>query len=189
MELFRLELEDRVRERTHELEASRDSLRSAAEEKAALYEELRRKEAARGELLRKVITAQEEERRRIARELHDETGQALSALVVGMDAATLAGESDMASIRKRLVDLRAVTVDALEDVHRLIYDLRPSLLDDVGLVAGLRWYAETRLQSSGVTSEVMVTGEEKRLPASSSTLSDASSCTLSEGIESARTSS
>ncbi|TAK59880.1 MAG: HAMP domain-containing protein [Dehalococcoidia bacterium] len=159
------QLEDRVRERTHELEVSRDSLRSAAEEKAALFEELRRKEAARGELLRKVITAQEEERRRIARELHDETGQALSALVVGMDAATLAGESDMASIRKRLVDLRAVTVDALEDVHRLIYDLRPSLLDDVGLVAGLRWYAETRLQSSGVTSEVMVMGEEKRLPA------------------------
>lgn len=159
------QLEDRVRERTHELEVSRDSLRSAAEEKAALFEELRRKEAARGELLRKVITAQEEERRRIARELHDETGQALSALVVGMDAAALAGESDIASIRKRLVDLRAVTVDALEDVHRLIYDLRPSLLDDVGLVAGLRWYAETRLQSSGVTSEVMVMGEEKRLPA------------------------
>ncbi len=159
------QLEDRVRERTHELEVSRDSLRSAAEEKAALYEELRRKEAARGELLRKVITAQEEERRRIARELHDETGQALSALVVGMDAAALAGDSDIAGIRKRLVDLRAVTVDALEDVHRLIYDLRPSLLDDVGLVAGLRWYAETRLQPSGVTSEVMVMGEEKRLPA------------------------
>jgi len=158
------QLEDRVRERTHELEVSRDSLRSAAEEKAALYEELRRKEAARGELLRKVITAQEEERRRIARELHDETGQALSALVVGMDAAALAGDADMASIRRRLVELRAVTVDALEDVHRLIYDLRPSLLDDVGLVAGLRWYAETRLQPNGVTSEVMVMGEEKRLP-------------------------
>jgi signal transduction histidine kinase/cytochrome b subunit of formate dehydrogenase len=159
------QLEDRVRERTHELEVSRDSLRGAAEEKAALYEELRRKEAARGEMLRKVISAQEEERRRIARELHDETGQALSALVVGMDAATLAGDADIANIRKRLVELRAVTVDALEDVHRLIYDLRPSLLDDVGLVAGLRWYAETRLQPSGIASQVMVMGEEKRLPA------------------------
>jgi signal transduction histidine kinase len=159
------QLEDRVRERTRELEASRDSLRSAAEEKAALYEELRHKEAARGELLRKVITAQEEERRRIARELHDETGQALTALAVGMDAAALAPETDIAGVRERLAELRAVAQDALEDVHRLIYDLRPSVLDDLGLVAGLRWYAETRLQPSGIRARVMVTGEEKRLPA------------------------
>ena len=159
------QLEGRVRERTRELEASRDSLRSAAEEKAALYEELRHKEAARGELLRKVITAQEEERRRIARELHDETGQALTALAVGMDAAALAPEADMAGVRQRLAELRTVAQDALEDVHRLIYDLRPSVLDDLGLVAGLRWYAETRLQPSGIRARVMVTGEEKRLPA------------------------
>ncbi|MDP2675634.1 MAG: cache domain-containing protein, partial [Dehalococcoidia bacterium] len=159
------QLEDRVHERTRELEASRDSLRSAAEEKAALYEELSRKEAARGELLRKVITAQEEERRRIARELHDETGQALTALAVGMDAAALAPETDMAGVRERLAELRTVAQDALEDVHRLIYDLRPSVLDDLGLVAGLRWYAETRLQPSGIRARVMVTGEEKRLPA------------------------
>jgi signal transduction histidine kinase len=159
------QLEDRVHERTQELEASRDSLRSAAEEKAALIEELRRKEAARGELLGKVITAQEEERRRIARELHDETGQALTALAVGMDAAALVPETDIAGVRERLAKLRTVAQDALEDVHRLIYDLRPSVLDDLGLVAGLRWYAEARLQPSGIRAQVMVTGEEKRLPA------------------------
>jgi signal transduction histidine kinase len=159
------QLESRVRERTRELEASRDSLRAAVEEKAALYEELRHKEAARGELLKKVITAQEEERRRIARELHDETGQALTALAVGMDAAALEPDSDMTRVRERLAELRTVAQDALEDVHRLIYDLRPSVLDDLGLVAGLRWYAETRLQPSGIRARVMVTGEEKRLPA------------------------
>ena len=159
------QLEDRVRERTRELEASRDDLRSAAEEKAGLYEELRRKETARGELLRKVITAQEEERRRIARELHDETGQAITALVVGMDTAALAPDTDVAGIRERLGELRAVAVDALEDVHRLIHDLRPSVLDDLGLVTGLKWYAETRLQPAGIPVRVTVTGEESRLPA------------------------
>lgn len=159
------QLEDRVHERTRELEASRDDLRSAAEEKAALYEELRRKEAARGELLRKVISAQEEERRRIARELHDETGQAITALVVGMDTAALAPESDSGAVRRRLKELRALAVDALEDVHRLIHDLRPSVLDDLGLVTGLKWYAETRLQPAGISVEVTVSGEETRLPA------------------------
>jgi signal transduction histidine kinase/cytochrome b subunit of formate dehydrogenase len=158
-------LEDRVHERTRELEASRDDLRSAAEEKSALYEELRRKETARGELLRKVITAQEEERRRIARELHDETGQVLAALVLGMDTAALAPETDIVGIRKRLGELRVVAVDALEDVHRLIYDLRPSVLDDLGLVTGLKWYAETRLQPTGIPVRVTVTGAETRLPA------------------------
>jgi len=158
-------LEDRVRERTRELEASRDSLRTAAEEKAAVYEALRRKEAARSELLRKVITAQEEERRRIARELHDETGQALTALAVGMDTAALAPGADIDGVREKLAQLRTLAMDALEDVHRLIYDLRPSVLDDLGLVAGLRWYAETRLQSAGIRTRVMVTGDERRLPA------------------------
>ena len=159
------QLEDRVRERTRELEASRDNLRTAAEEKAALYETLRRKEEARTELLRKVITAQEEERRRIARELHDETGQALTALTVGMDTAAMAPGADADGVREKLAELRALATDALEDVHRLIYDLRPSVLDDLGLVAGLRWYAETRLQPAGIRVRVVVTGEERRLPA------------------------
>ena len=159
------DLENRVHERTRELEASRDNLRGAAEEKAALYEELSRKEAARGELLRKLITAQEEERRRIARELHDETGQVLTALVLGMDTAALAPETDVAGIREKLGELRAVAVDALDDVHRLIRDLRPSVLDDLGLVTGLEWYAETRLQPAGILARVTVTGDEKRLPA------------------------
>jgi signal transduction histidine kinase/cytochrome b subunit of formate dehydrogenase len=159
------DLENRVRERTSELEASRDHLRDAADEKAALYEELSHKEAARGELLRKLITAQEEERRRIARELHDETGQVLTALVVGMDTAALAPDTDIAAIREKLGELRGVAVDALDDVHRLIRDLRPSVLDDLGLVTGLTWYAETRLQPAGVRAQVTVTGDERRLPA------------------------
>ncbi|HKZ51269.1 MAG TPA: HAMP domain-containing protein, partial [Dehalococcoidia bacterium] len=158
-------LEVRVQERTRELEASGAHLRAVAEENAALYEELRRKEAARGELLKKVIRAQEEERRRIARELHDETSQALTALAVGMETAALAPEAEKGGVQQKLTELKELAVETLVDIHRLIYDLRPSVLDDLGLVAGLRWYADSRLQPAGVRARVLVTGEEKRLPA------------------------
>jgi formate dehydrogenase gamma subunit len=157
-------LEARVQERTRELEASRDHLRAVADENVALYQQLRRKEAARSELLKKVIKAQEEERRRIARELHDETSQALTALVVGLETAALTPGMEKGGIQEKLAELRELAVETLEDVHRLIYDLRPSVLDDLGLAAGLRWYAENRLQPAGVRVRVMVTGEEKRMP-------------------------
>jgi signal transduction histidine kinase len=153
-----------VAERTQELEASRDHLRQVAEENAALYEELKRKEEIRTELLKKVIGAQEEERRRIARELHDETSQALTALVVGMDTATLGRELDNAKLEEKLAGLKQLAVRTLEGVHGLIFDLRPSILDDLGLVASLQWYAENRLAPTGVRFHLEVSGEDRRLP-------------------------
>jgi formate dehydrogenase gamma subunit len=158
------ELEVRVQERTHELEASRDHLKTVAEENASLYEELKRKEVARSDLLKKVITAQEEERRRIARDLHDDISQALTALALGMETAALTPDGQKARVQEKLDDLKELAVRTLEGVHRLIYDLRPSVLDDLGLVAGLRWYAESRLQPAGVRLRLLVTGQERRLP-------------------------
>jgi signal transduction histidine kinase len=158
------ELEKRVQERTQELEASRDHLRQVAEENAILYEELKQKERLRGELLKKVIGAQEEERRRIARELHDETSQTLTALAMGMEAVTLAPSLSKEQLREKLSRLKGLAVQTLDEVHNLIYDLRPSVLDDLGLVAGLEWYAENRLQPLGLGVHVEVSGEERRLP-------------------------
>ena len=127
------ELEARVEERTRDLNQANAALRE--------------RELARAELLRKVITAQEDERKRVARELHDETTQALAALLMRVDQAA---EAVRAGKTPALDELRALADRALADVHRLILDLRPSVLDDLGLASAVRWYAERTLSSRGV---------------------------------------
>ncbi|MBI2907350.1 MAG: GAF domain-containing protein [Chloroflexi bacterium] len=132
-------------------------------ENARLYQELQLKEQARSELLSRLISAQEDERRRVARELHDVTGQALAALAVRLEALTAAGSSpeDVENHKEGMRSLLGVTS---KDLHRLIYDLRPSLLDDLGLPAALRSCAHSSLDAAGVEVHFEVAGEERRLP-------------------------
>ncbi len=158
------QLEGQVQKRTAELRQSNERLQRSMTERARLYEELERRDAARAELLRKVITAQEDERRRIARELHDETSQGLTTLVIGLDDAATSTRTGRNHLPERLQDMKSMAVTVLENVHKIIYDLRPSLLDDLGLVAAARWYAESRLQPQGIETEVTITGRERRLP-------------------------
>lgn len=141
------ELEHRVRERTRELEE--------------LYRELQRREQLRGQLLAKVIGAQEDERKRLARELHDETSQTLNALVMRLETAVAAFPTEAS--RQRLIEARDLTVRTVDELHRLIYDLRPSVLDDLGLLSAIRWYAERHLEPLGVTVHWEVSGQERRL--------------------------
>ncbi len=103
-----------------------------------LWEELQHKEIVRRHLLDKVITAQEEERRRISRELHDETGQSLTSLLVQLKL--LERQPDMESMRRHAQELRELTARTLDEVRRLSLDLRPAALDDLGLVPALEWY-------------------------------------------------
>jgi len=95
------------------------------------------KDETRRRLLRKVITAQEEERKRIARELHDETCQTITALKMKLD---LSGMEDAQAMASR----------SLDELHRIIYDLRPSMLDDLGLLPAIRWMAQRHLAPQGV---------------------------------------
>ncbi|MBE3071501.1 MAG: HAMP domain-containing protein, partial [Acidobacteria bacterium] len=141
------QLERRVEERTRELET--------------LYHTLQEREEWRDELLRKVISAQEDERKRIARELHDETSQTLSALAIRVETA-LAGYPSDAS-RERLVEAKSLIVRTIDELHRIMYDLRPSVLDDLGLLSAIRWYAERHLERRGIAVRCEFSGAETRL--------------------------
>jgi PAS domain S-box-containing protein len=134
-------------------------------ENARLWEQLRRKEQLRGELLARIIHAQEEERQRIARELHDATGQSLNALVIGLNAVTTALERSPDSVPALLERLKVSASDTVRELQSIIYDLRPALLDDLGLIPVLRWYARERLEAQGTCVTLTVDGESGRLPA------------------------
>jgi signal transduction histidine kinase len=119
-----------------------------AVENARLYAEVQHKERVRGELFQKALAAQEDERKRIARELHDEISQSLTALLYEAEAG-LELESG-SRIKKRLQSICDLTQHTLDNVHNLMFDLRPSMLDQLGLIPALRWLAQTRLEPKGV---------------------------------------
>jgi len=112
--------------------------------------------------LRRVVRAQEQERRHLARELHDETGQALTSILLGLRAAEDA--PDPASQREAVHGLRELVVTTLQDVRRLAVELRPTALDDFGLVPALGRLAESFREGSGVDLEVESRLGEERLP-------------------------
>ncbi len=130
---------------------------------ARLYEEVRRKDELHSHLLAKAITAQEEERKRLARELHDESAQALTSLLMRIDS--LAASPKLPALtQSHLRQLRQQTEAALEETRRLIQDLRPTALDDLGLVAAIRSYAESHLLGQGVDVHLETAGSIQRLP-------------------------
>lgn len=141
-----------------------DSLEQYNLEREGLLSELLEKEKIRRELLNKVITAQEEERKRIARELHDETGQSLTSLTVGLKALVTC--PDLEESRRMAGELRAVAAVTLEEVHRLAVQLRPTVLDDMGLLPALeRYVAEYKRQHYVKYVDLHVQNDwEQRLP-------------------------
>lgn len=121
-------------------------------------------QADRERLLERLISAQEEERLRVARELHDEVSQNIASLCLSLDR-TAEEDSTLsdAARAERLTGLKTLGIRTLEEIRRMILDLRPSMLDDLGLVAALRWYAGNRLKAEGVRVHWDLPPEEQRL--------------------------
>ncbi len=110
-----------------------------------------------------IIQAQEQERQRIARELHDETSQVLTSLLISL---TLLEESvETQEARERIADTRALAHSTLRAIRNLSIDLRPSALDDLGLLPALRWYVKEYQKKCSIEVEFHASGFKERLPA------------------------
>lgn len=149
--------QDEIANLADSLDAMRVRLRDAYEAAERTNRELESRVAERtarlGQVLRNTISAQEEERRRLARELHDETAQMLAALSIALDRARDSVEPGSPALT-RISEAKANATRLLAETRRLILGLRPTILDDLGLIPAIRWYAETYLAEEGI--EVVV---------------------------------
>ncbi len=134
-----------------------------ADLQAARLNESQQREVLRGELFRRIVAAQESERQRIARDLHDETGQALTAIGLGLRGLESRIGSAPQGASDTLRELQTLTAESLRELQRLMSDLRPAHLDDLGLAATLRWYASRIEERSPLRIKVETTGTEQPL--------------------------
>jgi signal transduction histidine kinase len=147
------------REREEQLLSAQQERLSALEQ---VRQDLEERESLRRELLRHTVIAQEEERGRIARELHDETAQYLTAL--SLNLATLKNLiPDEPKTQNMINDLQSQTRQMSKGIYRLVHDLRPAQLDDLGLVPALQFLAEEEYKLAGLHVELKVQGRRQRL--------------------------
>lgn len=111
-----------------------------------------------------VITTQEEERGRIARDLHDETGHSLTSAIIRLDLAELTLPPEAIGVRATLRQAREGLIDCAEALHRSTFNLRPKILEDLGLSAALRSLVDHALIGNTVQIELVTTGQEIPLP-------------------------
>lgn len=124
--------------------------------------DLEEKEAMRRELLQRTVMAQEDERARVARELHDETAQFLTALTLNLVALQkkIAHDTEAGKI---LEQINALSRDMSQGIHRLVRDLRPAQLDSLGLVAALQYLADDASRRAGLKVDLQIQGHRRRL--------------------------
>lgn len=121
-----VELEHRVQERTQQIRQSRQKVEV---------------------LLKKIISSQEEERKRIARGLHDEILQDMSAFLIKLDICRL--YPDQIS-REKIEEMRGIALKTIDGIHNVIQNMRPSILDDLGLGAAVKWLLDKHLGEKGI---------------------------------------
>jgi signal transduction histidine kinase len=137
------ELESKVAERTQELKRSREKLAT---------------------LLRGIIRVEEEERKRIARELHDDTSQSLNAILIALGSIVIHFPEDD-PVGTRLAAIREQCMSMLKEVHRMIKDLRPPILDDLGLESAIKWVLEKHIGDKGIRYRLATRGDCGRVKA------------------------
>lgn len=110
------------------------------------------------------INALEEERKQIALTLHDDTGQSLSMLIINLERLEDQLPSEEFLLLEKLSTTRLLAKETLANLRKIVYGLRPSILDDLGLIPAIRWYARTNLEDAGILVEINANGEVEPLP-------------------------
>lgn len=154
------EMAERVQQYADALEDSKRELEQRVQDRTT---QLQQMAMVRGQLLERLISAQEEERRRIARELHDEAGQSLTMMMMDLARAIDALPKEAVEAKEKLSQSRSLAAQTLEDLRKLIYDLRPEVLDQLGLVPALRSYVKSRLEAENIKTKLHFAGLGDRL--------------------------
>jgi signal transduction histidine kinase len=136
---------------------------AVAIDNARLFDAVRANEADLRDLSTRLIEVQEQERRHIAQELHDELGQLLTAIKINVDLARRKLPDEANSLGRRLEEVSNLTDDVLSNVRSMTIELRPTLLDDMGIVPALRWYLKRFARHTGVQVELQAPEQAVRL--------------------------
>lgn len=115
-------------------------------------------------LSEQAINALEEERKQIALTLHDDTGQSLSMLIINIERLEDQLPDDENLLQEKLSATRHLAQETLANLRKIVYGLRPSILDDLGLIPAIRWYARSNLEDAGILVEINANGEIEPLP-------------------------
>jgi two-component system sensor histidine kinase DegS len=121
------------------------------------------REAERRVYISKILESQENERLRIAQELHDDTIQTLLVIANRAQNMISSGDGKMADAKRNADWIRDATLQAVEDMRRTSLDLRPSILDDLGLVPALRWLVDRMNKETGINTCILVNGVKRKL--------------------------
>lgn len=147
----------------HQLRSANERLAAGAAQAHTMAEEARAREEEYRRLSSRLLTLQDDERRRLARDLHDSTGQRLAVLIMNLDMVERATTALDAPLRRALAESRSLAEECAREVRTFAYLLHPPLLEEAGLLSAVRWYAEGFEKRSGIHVAVEL-GKVGRLP-------------------------
>lgn len=160
LKMMKEALEKRVGERTAKLSRTIEALREENIQRRKIETQLRESEEQLRALSRRIVSVQEDERKRIAREVHDELGQALTALKIDLSWLSQRRIKDgtwtESRTQKRIESMIKLIDRTIQEVRRISRELRPHVLDDLGLVAALEWQVQEFQGRTGITCEAFI---------------------------------
>lgn len=156
----------RLLELTRDLRQRHEQLKVSSEaETTRLFEAVSQQRRQLQTLTTRLTEVQELERKEIARELHDEMGQALTAISINLAAIeTAVSRKKPEEVTRRLKESKELVATTLEQIREMSINLRPPMLDELGLVPTLKWYVKRYRLRTGIAAKLQVIGDEKRLP-------------------------